>query len=102
MGENLFRVSLKELSIVRLVCRHCGTAVELPLSKLGAFSGECPACTPTEFSGTRNLPGHDRKLQAFAAAIRGLLAIDEFAIELPIDLETNRRAALDRPVPPDR
>jgi hypothetical protein len=46
MSEKLLRFLLDELNVIRLVCRACGAAVELPIAKLAASQRviPCPVC----------------------------------------------------------
>jgi hypothetical protein len=45
MTETTFKVQLGELNTVRVICKGCGTVVEMPIEKLGKLdSGQCVGC----------------------------------------------------------
>ena len=47
MSEKIVKLLLDDLKFVRIVCRKCGSAVELPIDKLqNATAAYCPGCPP--------------------------------------------------------
>jgi hypothetical protein len=48
MAENVLKIPLKELKIVRLACQeeNCGGAIEFPVGRLEGLTGTmtCPSC----------------------------------------------------------
>lgn len=58
MSEPMLKVSLRELTAVRLACTHCGSAVELVHARLAhaAPRFNCPGCNVAlqDSSGDRN------------------------------------------------
>jgi hypothetical protein len=99
MGEHLLRVFLDELATVRIRCKKCGAAVELPIEKLGTIDDElCPGKCGTILG--RALPvtsirgSPSGKLAAFARAVADLQAMgDLFTIEFPIRLDGREEPA---------
>jgi hypothetical protein len=87
MGETILRVSLGELSTVRVRCK-CGTVAEIGLPKLSVLDGAtCPGC------GNKYCPGGalaDAKgpFSAFQNVVE-LLADKSarFTIEFPVNLD---------------
>ena len=87
MGENIFKVNLGELNIVRFVCAICHNAVEFTADNppQSLRNGNCPCCAvPTSQSGVQP--------KQFVAFLQSLAILRETktdgvgAIQFPIKL----------------
>jgi hypothetical protein len=73
MTEEILRILLSDLAMVRIKCAGCGVVSEMPISKLGTafgFHKKCPHC-PQELS-----PGLLRGLAGLAECITDLAKDD--------------------------
>ncbi len=94
MGENLLRIALDELGIIRIRCQKCGIVVELPIDKIGSLDNEfCPGKCGTPW-GRGVHTGSIGSLGIFANAVQNLRQMtDVFAIEFPLQLDGREESA---------
>ena len=61
MSETVLKFAVDEVTVIRVVCRHCGVATEAPLGQFGQVltDGDCPTCKksllPTNANGRQTL-----------------------------------------------
>ena len=83
MSEKLLKLLLSDLRTIRIVCRKCGAAVEIPIDCIGN-TGEvfCPGC-PTDKKTVLRYAKRD-DLVNLAAAIIGLKQAKDVEIEFVV------------------
>jgi uncharacterized Zn finger protein (UPF0148 family) len=83
MSEKLLKLLLSDLDRIRIVCRHCGAAVEVPIDRLGNTGDVfCPGCPTDRKTVLRPARGDD--LANLAAAINRLKQAKDVEIEFVV------------------
>jgi hypothetical protein len=83
MSEKLLKLLLSDLTSIRIVCRKCGAAVEVPIDRLGnAGDVYCPGCPRDEKTVLRYAKRDD--LINLAAAITQLKQAKDVEIEFVV------------------
>jgi hypothetical protein len=83
MSEKLLKLLLSDLNTIRIVCRKCGAAVEVPIDRLGnAGDVFCPGCPSNGKTVLRSASGDD--LGNLAAAIIRLKQVKDVEIEFVV------------------
>jgi hydrogenase maturation factor HypF (carbamoyltransferase family) len=83
MSEKLLKLFLDDLKSIRIVCRNCGSAIEIPIDKLHHASAVvCPGCPPTEKTLLRSAKSDN--LARLAAALTELKMSKDFNVEFVV------------------
>jgi hypothetical protein len=91
MSEKLLKLLLSDLNTIRIVCRHCGAAMEVPVERLGnAGDVFCPGCPVDKKTVLRSARGDD--LAALAAAIVRLKQAKDVEIEFVVPEKADKPA----------
>jgi hypothetical protein len=83
MPVHILRILLSELSLVRLVCKKCGTAVELDIANVRAASAQhiqCAGCGGILRRGP--FAGQEDELNHLAIAVEHLKVSNTVSVEL--------------------
>jgi hypothetical protein len=87
--EKLLKLLLSDLETIRIVCRQCKAAVEVPIDRLSnAADILCPGCPPTGKTVLRPAKGSD--LANLAAAIIRLKQAKDVEIEFVVPEKEDR------------
>ena len=83
MVEKSVKLSVKDIGVVRIVCRRCETAIELPLAMLENGGIRCPGC-----GEELRRAGVDKSFGELASSLRHLQRVDEIDVQfvLPVPL----------------